>query len=232
MLSKRKKSLLLLIYIAGMFILPLILIGVAALIVRFNSNTFTIQEVLHFQTTAIVVSYGILTLVLLLLTRSVFKQDFRKINSWGNFIKQMGLGILCTFTAATVGGILVQLFGVNETAANQEAVEAALAAMPLGMIFSVVIFAPIVEEIIFRFVLMNLFNWNPLYRILFSSIIFGLVHVIAGGGFIHIIPYFLIGVVFGCIYHKNDNIWYATILHMLHNGVSVVFLFMGQALLT
>lgn len=231
MLSKEKNILSLLIYVIGMFILPLIVMTVVAAIVGLDPNAVTSEEVLNITTTAIVVSYGILTFALLLLTRNVFKQDFIKIDSWGNFAKQMGLGILCTFAAAMVGGILVQLFGVNETAANQEAVEAALGALPLAMIFSVVIFAPIVEEIIFRLVLMKLFDWKPVHSILFSSFIFGLMHVISGG-LIHVIPYFLMGIVFGFVYHKNDNIWHATILHALHNGLSVVLLFVGQGLLT
>lgn len=231
MLSKRKNISLLLIYVVGMFILPLFLTTVV-LVGGFNINVVTREEALNVTTTVMVVSYGLLTSVLLLLTRQVFKQDFIKIRSWGNFFKQMILGILCTFTAAVVGGLLVQLFGVNETPANQDAVEAALNAMPIAMLFTVVVFAPIVEEIIFRLVIMKLFNWKPVYNILFSSLIFGLMHVSADGGFIHIIPYFLMGSVFGFVYHKFDNIWHATILHMLHNGLSAAILFMGQGLLT
>jgi membrane protease YdiL (CAAX protease family) len=231
MLPKKKNILLLIIYCLGMTILPIIVMVAVMLISGLDPATMAREEHLNVTTIAIVASYGILTSALLLLTRDVFKKDFMKIDSWGNFAKQMALGTLSTFAAAIVGGILVQLLGVNETAVNQEAVEASLNAMPLAMIFSVVIFAPIVEEIIFRLVLMKLFNWKPVYSILFSSFLFGLMHVIAGGELIHVIPYFLIGIVFGFIYHKNDNIWHATILHMLHNGLSAVLLFVGQGLL-
>lgn len=226
MLSKQKKIVLLIIYVVGMFILPLFVMGVAALFVGVNPDTMT-QELVRLSTTSIVVSYGVLMFLLLILTKNVFKQDFIKINSLGNFIKQMFVGILCTYSAVIVGGLLVQLFGASETAANQAAVESALNALPIGMIFSVVIAAPIVEEIIFRLVIMQLFNSKPVYNIIFSSLVFGLMHVISGG-LIHIIPYFLMGTIFGFIYYKNDNIWHATILHMLHNGLSVLLLFVGQ----
>ena len=229
LLSKQKQILSLVTYAVGMFLLPFILMVTTLLIAGLDPATMTSEEALNVTTFAIVVAYAGLTLILLFLTGDVFKQDFRQIDSWGHFAKQMALGVLCTFAAAMIGGTLVQLVGVEETAANQEAVEAALGAMPLAMMLSVVIFAPIVEEIIFRLVLMKLFNWKPVYNILFSSFMFGFVHVLTGG-VIHIIPYFLIGLVFGVIYHQNDNIWYATILHVLHNGLTVVLLVMSQGL--
>jgi membrane protease YdiL (CAAX protease family) len=226
MLSKEKKILSLVVYVIGMVFLPFMVMVVALLLSGLDRASITSEALMGVTTVATVVSYGILTLMLLVLTRDVFKADFIKIDSWGNFAKQMGLGVVCTFGAALVGGILVQLVGVNEMAANQEAAEAALGVMPMGMIFSIVIFAPIVEEVIFRLMLMKLFEWKPVYNILFSSFIFGLIHVVSGG-MIHIIPYFLIGLVLGVIYHKNDNIWHATILHVLHNGLTVLLLFIG-----
>ena len=231
MLSRQGNILSLIFYVVGMVILPLIVMIAAMLVSGLEPTTITSEETLNITTLAIVISYGISTFALLFLARDVFKQDFKKIRSWGNFTLQMIIGIFCTFGAAIVGGILVQLVGVDEAAANQEAVEASLGAMPLAMTFSIVIFAPIVEEIVFRLVLMRMFNWKPILNIIFSSLIFGLMHVIAGG-IIHIIPYFLMGLVFAIIYHKNDNIWHATILHVIHNGLTVLLVVVGQGLLT
>jgi len=230
MLSREKNILALVIYVIGMFILPVVVILIVAAITGIDLIAATREEQIYLTTVSSIISYGMLTLSLLILTRNVFKQDFKKIGSWGNFAIQMVLGVLCTYAAAVMGAQLVQFFGTNDPAANQVAIEAAINAIPFGMILVAVIFAPISEEIIFRLVLMKWFNWKPVYHILFSSFAFGLMHVLVGG-LLHIIPYFLMGLVFGIIYHKNDNIWHATVLHMLHNGLSVVMLFMLQGML-
>jgi membrane protease YdiL (CAAX protease family) len=176
-------------------------------------------------------AYAVLCGALLFVTRDIFKQDFKKIDSWGKFCKKMGLGLLFTFGAALVGNTLVRLvFGVNDVAANQAMVESALGAMPILMLITVTFLGPIVEEIIFRLVLMSHFNLKPIHNLIFSSLIFGLVHVLVGG-LVHIIPYFLMGLVLGYFYLKNNNIWHATVLHILHNGVTVLLVFWAQRML-
>ena len=230
MLTKSKQFILIGIYVAGMYILPAL---VAPIIVGLRGYTleyfrgygfFTIMSLINFTV------YGVLCVILLLLTHQIFRQDFQKIDSWGNFWGQVGIGLACTFGAAILGNTIVMLLGTTDTAANQELIESALAAMPFFMIITIVFLGPIVEEIIFRLVLMNLFNWKPIYNLIFSSLIFGLIHVLVGG-WIHIIPYFLMGLVFGYFYLKNNNIWHVTILHILHNGLTVLLVFWAQHML-
>jgi len=230
MLTKCKNFILIGIYVAvmiiGSILIPLIIVLMRGYTLdQFQGDGF--QEILALTNFLI---YVILCVVLLLLTHKNFKQDFQKIDSWGDFSKQMGIGLACTFGAAMLGSIIVRLFGTTDMAANQELVESALFAMPLLMIITITFLGPIVEEIIFRLVLMNHFNWKPIYNLIFSSLVFGLVHVLIGG-LIHIIPYFLMGLVFGYFYLKNNNIWHVTILHILHNGLTVMLIFWGQYML-
>ena len=228
MLTNFKKWLMLGLYPVGMFILPLIIILVILLI-----GGYDITDGVPFEPTMIatIISYGILCLALVIISFDIFKQEFRKIKSWGNFSLQMVIGLLCTFGAALIGSLLVTFAGETDTALNQQLVEEALQTMPFLMILTTVFFGPIVEEIIFRLIMMNLFSkWKPIFNVICSSLIFGAMHVMAGG-WIHIIPYFLMGLVFGYIYLKNDNIWHATILHILHNGLTVAIVFATQWLL-
>jgi len=248
-LSTSKNWVLISIYIAGMVFLPVV---IAILIAIFSGN-----EVDQFQgdgffnvlTLTNFITYAILCIAMLLLTLKVFKHDFKKINLWGRFYLQMLVGVLCTFGAAIAGNMIVMTLGTTEVAMNQELIESALATMPVVMIITIVLFAPIVEEIIFRLVLMNLikwkvyvpqesdtrfirtlkevFSWKPVYSLILSSLIFGLIHVLVGG-LIHIIPYFLMGLVFGYFYLRNKNIWHVTVLHILHNGLTVVLMFVVQ----
>jgi len=229
MLTKFKKITLLALYVAGMLFLSMLVVSIVLLIRGYTLEQIQGGEIFGIEILALTnfIVYAILCSVLLLLTRKNFKQDFQKISSWGNFCGQMGIGLACTFGAAILGNTMVMLLGTTDTAANQALAEAALATMPFLMIITITFLGPIVEEIIFRLVLMNLFNWKPVYNLIFSSLIFGSVHVLIGG-WIHIIPYFLMGLVFGYFYLKNDNIWHVTILHILHNGLTVLLIFWLQ----
>ena len=227
MLTKRKNLMLLAVYVGGMFLLPFLVVPIIALIRGYPLEQIGEDGFFSVELVALLnfVLYAVLCVTLLLLTRHIFKQDLQKIASWNTFFKQMGLGLLGTFGAAFVGNSIVMwIRGTMENSANQELAETLLAAMPVLMIVSVVFLGPIVEEIIFRLVLMNHFNWKPVYNLIFSSLIFGLVHVLIGG-WLHIIPYFLMGLVLGYFYLKNNNIWHVTVLHIFHNGLTVVLIF-------
>ena len=235
MLTKNKNYLLIGIYLSVMFIGPMILAPIIMLIRGYSLEYFLKDGFLEdgfigVSSIVMFIIYAILCGVLLLLTRDVFKQDFKKIDSCNDFFKQMGIGLACTFGAAIFGNTILSLLGTTDTAANQEAVEAALASMPFLMIITITFLGPVAEEIIFRLVLMNLFNWKPIYNVIFSSLIFGLIHVLVGG-LIHIIPYFLMGLVFGYLYLKNNNIWHVTVLHILHNGLTIMIMLLAQFVL-
>jgi len=177
-------------------------------------------------------AYFLLCAILLFLSRDVYKEDFKKIESWPKFIGQMGIGLLLTFSSIFIGNLIVMFIGGTqvEVAENQEMIEALLNTTPILIMITAIIFGPIVEEIIFRLVLINLFNWKPIYGVIFSSVIFGLFHVLVGG-WIHIITYSLAGLVFGYFYLKNDkNIWHVTVLHILHNGLTIGLVFLLQHL--
>lgn len=92
---------------------------------------------------------------------------------------------------------------------------------PLSLIFlfvSVVIFAPIVEEIAFRGVLYNLLNkWIPLFpAALISSIIFGLLH---GATFFQTAA---IGLVLAFVYQATGDLKMAMLGHAVNNGLALV----------
>jgi len=228
MLIKRKNLILIGIYVAGILFFPR-LVGLLIAFIRGYTYEYARESMYVLSLTNFII-YAMLCGILLRLTCDIFKQDFQRIGSWGAFFKQMGFGLLCTFGAALLGNSIVMLLGTIETAMNQELVVTALATRPFLMIITIVFLGPIVEEIIFRLVLMNLFNWRPIHNVIISSLIFGLVHVLIGG-LIHIIPYFLMGLVLGYFYLKHNNAWHITILHILHNGLTVVLVFWSQHML-
>jgi membrane protease YdiL (CAAX protease family) len=94
------------------------------------------------------------------------------------------------------------------------------------MILSAVILGPIVEELIFRKAFFGIIS-NQKIAMVVSSLLFGLIHVLAEPTFldlvINIIPYVIIGFVFGSIYIKHQkNIFIVTIIHMITNLISII----------
>ena len=87
-------------------------------------------------------------------------------------------------------------------------------------LFGSVIIGPILEELVFRYLIYN--NLNKFNKkntsIILSSLIFALVH----NGFINIVYSFIIGTILTIIYSKNKNIKEVIILHMVANLMSLL----------
>lgn len=95
---------------------------------------------------------------------------------------------------------------------------------------TICIVAPIVEEILFRGVLLRGLLQSkftkPLYAILISSIIFGLVHMnpwqFIGAGFL--------GAIFGYVYYQTKSLWLCIFLHVLNNSISFYYLVKNETM--
>ena len=87
------------------------------------------------------------------------------------------------------------------------------------LILSSVIVGPIIEEIIFRYILINKLNSfnNRFISIVISSIIFALAH----NGIINIIYTFILGMILGIIYIKDKNLLNSIVLHSSANLISL-----------
>lgn len=81
---------------------------------------------------------------------------------------------------------------------------------------SIVVIAPLVEEIIFRGVFFNLLNdkMNVIYAIVFSSAFFGLLH----GGVV--IQTALAGMCLAYIYHRSGSLKLAMLIHGINNFIA------------
>ena len=114
--------------------------------------------------------------------------------------------------------------GVSE---NQKAIEA----MPIYYTLPLAtLYAPIVEEIIFRGCLKKLIKNNIIYIIL-SGVIFGLLHTIGQSSlyevFIMMIPYGILGSFFAYLYTKTNNICTNIFCHFFHNSIAMLILLMS-----
>ncbi len=128
-----------------------------------------------------------------------------------------------------ISNLLIMTFSTNEVASNEQAVQDLFSVSPTYVFFSAVIFAPIVEELVFRQGIRNIVPHKILFVIL-SGLIFGGLHVIhqnmqSLSELLYLIPYCAPGIAFAYILAKTDNIFVSMGLHFMHNGLLIALQF-------
>jgi len=88
-------------------------------------------------------------------------------------------------------------------------------------ILTIVIVAPIVEEFVFRGVLLQRFaaKWGQVTAVLVSSVLFGLLHA-------DILGKTIFGIVMAMLYVRTGGLWLPIACHMLNNALGVALSFM------
>ena len=128
---------------------------------------------------------------------------------------------------ATIVTVSYTHLGVSNSA-NQAAIENAHM-NPFVLITVTVIMAPIVEELIFRGLLMGrVFNPDSLVGLTLSSLLFGLVHMPNSIGVW--IRYAGMGFTLGVVYRKCQKLEYCIIAHMINNSIVVSMMLLLQFL--
>ena len=167
-----------------------------------------------------------------------FKEYFKKFgNNFEKSFKYYFIGVLIMIGS----NLVITLFFNNAVAGNEEAVRSLIDTMPLYMIFSVSLYAPFVEEIIFRHSIKDCvmaFGNNKLTRsiyIFISGFIFALLHIVGQANnlvdYLFLIPYMSLGVAFSALYSKTNNIFSTISMHALHNTVTIILYFVAGGVL-
>ncbi len=145
------------------------------------------------------------------------KEDFYDFKERHNLTKYIGIYLIGVFLMA-LSNIIIQKITNLEIGGNEETIRKLIKEVPLYIFFSSVIFAPFVEEMIFRKCIRNIIN-NKYLFIIISGFAFGILHIsdfninqILMG-----IPYIIMGIDFAYIYYKTDNIYTTMIFHLCHN---------------
>ncbi len=103
---------------------------------------------------------------------------------------------------------------------------------PIYLIITAVVMAPILEEIIFRGIVLDglLKNYSPVKAILISSLLFAAIHLNPW----QFVTAFIGGLFIGWVYYRTRNLAYAIIIHAANNlfAVAPTFFFDDKALIT
>ena len=197
-----------------------------------------ILQVFNHQDT-LPVGWAIALTVFVLITTVMILWPVYK-ESWDNFKKDIfnNIGYIILYMVALfviniVLSLIIMLITGLDTSANQLAIETMFKQYPFYITFSAVVFAPIVEEGIFRG---GFFRWfssrNVVKAYVISSLLFGFLHVydsIFTGNFLDlafIVVYAGMGCVFAHLYQKTDQMISGIVLHALYNGLSILMLVM------
>ncbi|WP_339253545.1 CPBP family intramembrane glutamic endopeptidase [Sporosarcina sp. FSL W8-0480] len=141
------------------------------------------------------------------------KASIGKIILWGV------LGLFMSMAGQMIAGIIELAFGVMPGSENT-ALLGEVARMSPIVIFSIVIFAPLFEEIIFRRVLFGgiYAKTNFWVAALISAFVFAVVH----GELHHTLIYMVPGIVFAFLYYHTKSILAPMISHLLMNSFAVI----------
>lgn len=161
-----------------------------------------------------------------------FKTDYRKNLDTG--FKYYLIGLLVMVVSNLVISFLI---GDGAIATNEDLNRKYLQMYPLYSIIAMVLVGPPIEEIVFRLGFRKAFKKEIIYC-LFSAFVFGGLHVYtAFDGMtmaqilknwmqvLYIIPYGSLGFAFAKCYFNTDNICTSAVIHMIHNGITILLIF-------
>lgn len=170
--------------------------------------------------------YIILFIVTILVFRKQLVYDFKKFKE---YFREYNVLVLKTWGKALLGimiiNLVIQIFTTSDTATNQESLQKMFNSLPIAVALLSMVYAPIVEEILFRGVFRKFINKKYLY-IIISGFIFGLLHVIDDfqtiSELLYIFVYSLLGCALASLYYKTNNICTNMYMHFLQNTLSVI----------
>ncbi len=159
-------------------------------------------------------------------TSWVFFEGFKTLSSlkaWG----MIGLTYLGIYIVTRIGAMVMMMEGVSNST-NQATIEN-IHMNPFVLITFTVIMAPIVEELVFRGILMGrVFNPDSIVGLILSSLLFGLAHMPNSIGVW--IVYAGMGFVLGTAYRKCQKLEYCIMAHMINNSIAVSMMLLLQLL--
>ncbi|MDE6577345.1 MAG: CPBP family intramembrane metalloprotease [Muribaculaceae bacterium] len=117
---------------------------------------------------------------------------------------------------------MVRISGVTEPDVIARSAEYYLSLFPgcglIMMCLNLLVMAPLIEEIVFRGVIYNQIvrTTNPVIAIVGSGLLFGLIHIMAGGWLLTA-GAFIMGILLSYIYYKTESLWVCILAHSVAN---------------
>jgi len=118
--------------------------------------------------------------------------------------------------------LITNIINPGNIASNEEAIRNNLFKAPIYTFLSATLFAPVVEELVFRKSFRNMFS-NKILFIFLSGFVFGGIHVFTNlesvSELLFLLSYCTPGFVLAYTYEKSKNIFVPMGIHFIHNGI-------------
>lgn len=162
------------------------------------------------------------------------KRSIKKLPSFTRWLRGIVLMFFSLYLVSIVCSLLATYLSGTTDSVNQASVIQSLGSRTLLTLFITIIYAPIVEEIVFRGVLFRglRHRFNFIIAGLISGLSFGSIHImdsLASGNFNDawfLLVYAGLGIFFCFAYEKDDSIVSSWMLHLINNSISIVLVLM------
>lgn len=222
--TKNQKFFVFIAYIAGYFGLQILLLGIYMAANGMYGN-ITPEDLIMPSMYIQLLSAFVSLIAMYMITKNVFDNDFkgfRKVKS--PWLLIFG-GFAAMYVANIVLGLIYQDLGIVGDSENQIVLEQMISMNPILMILPVAILIPIVEEVLFRGVILEFIEkrLGLIAAGLLSALMFALLHVTDAASLIFLPIYWVLGLILTYIYIKSGkNLLVPIVAHILNNAISII----------
>lgn len=182
----------------------------------FDYNSFSYNK----KVLLLFISNLLFMIYLLVIYRHELKDDLKDYKkNFKDYINKYLIYYVIGVASMAGSNLILQKITGLELSGNESTLRELIKSIPIYMGFSTVLYAPFVEEIIFRKSIRNVTK-NKKVFVLLSGFIFGILHITSFSNVKEIImgiPYIIMGIDFAVIYVKSNNIFTTMIFHLFHN---------------
>lgn len=169
-----------------------------------------------------------MSLIALILNKKLVR-DFNNIKkNHKEYFKKYFKFWLIAVAIMMISNLIINCLLDNGLSSNEETLREMFKISPIYIFFSSVLYAPFVEELVFRQSIKNIIP-NKFLFILVSGLVFGSLHIVSGysgiNDLLYLIPYCAPGFAFAYILADSDNIFISICLHFMHNGILIALQF-------
>ena len=173
-----------------------------------------------------IIFYIIYILTLIFIYRKELREEIKDFKTYyKNYLSKNIIIYLIGILLMGITNIILSRITNQSLAGNESQIRNLIDKYPIYMIFSSVLFAPIIEEFIFRKTIKNIVI-NKYLFIIISGFIFGIAHITNISDTTELlfsISYIIMGIDFAYIYYKTNNIFTTLTFHMCHNLILIIY---------
>lgn len=212
-------------FVGYMMIYPLLLVKITRYL---DPNAIMVPQFYRF------VVYFMMIVITVILVWPIFKESYYYLRrqNFIDLLKMIAKLYFIMLVASIFVNMIVSFLSNSPNSANQVEVESSLASESVLMIFTTLIFAPIVEEGVFRGAIFRPLRskYNFYFSAFLSSLMFGFIHIsqsLMQGNYQDLwflITYTFIGMFTCHAYEKTGSIYASMLFHFINNLLAVLVL--------